>query len=218
MEPFKAQGSFGIPQGAQRQMEEARKRVAKKIDGEPEAPPAIPQQAQEIPPEGTQAKAPPTEKEVEEQAKKAQEKEFLKAKAALEEELEITITPDDIKDYIFKGRMTKKIHIVKGALEGTFQTLNPDEVQKIDELVADFRSSGKNTQEGYDNERAMVTLSYAWLAANDRPISAKNDPEIRKKYIKTMGAHIVDLAVTKHRDFNTLIRLALREQAFVKKS
>jgi len=214
MEGFKAQGSFGIPSTLQKQMDEARRaNLKKKTEEAPQndAPPVA--AAQPAP-----ASAAPAEQAPEVDPTKAQQEKFEKIKSALEQSLDTKITEEDIKEYIFKGRIVKDVQIIPGILKGSFQTLTTTQYMEIDERVAEMRSRGKNTQEGYDNDKAIINLSFSWIAADGRPLSSKDDPKIREKYIRSMGAHLVDCATAAMNDFNTLVRLTLQEKNFVKKS
>jgi hypothetical protein len=144
--------------------------------------------------------------------------EFAKVRKDLEEELETTITEADIKDYIFKGRLTKEVTIFPGHLRATFQTLDAVEFMEVDKRKATYVADTTFTSDGVANHQAIITLSYAWVAANGKPLAANGEAEKREKFIRRMGAITIDAASTKFRELNTLINLALNEKKFVKKS
>jgi hypothetical protein len=226
MEPstgFRAKGSFGVPQEMQKDLEDARRKAANK-GAPPEASSMQPHAANRPPmssdvPAAPQAPgqpaAPPT---AEETAEAVQEAKFKELKESIEKRLETTITPEDIKDYIFKGSLTKTVSVIPGVFKCAFKTLTPTEYFEIDTREAAFRDEGKYTLDGIMNQRAIVTLSYAWIAADGKPLSAKNDPALREKNIRVLGSHVVEFAVSANQDFNTLLKLVLQEKAFIKKS
>lgn len=202
---FKPKGSFGIPDEMRQQMEEARKNPAPI----PQPPQALQAQPDEAP---ADAPAPKVDEAQDQEAA------YKKAKKELEESLEIMLEEDDIKEYIFKGRLTKEVNVIRGTLKCQFQTLTPDEYMAIDERMAELRDKGKHTQAGLENQQVIITLSYAWLQAAGKPISAKNEPAKREEYIRKMGAHLVDAASARFSEFNTLLKLVMQEKNFVKKS
>jgi hypothetical protein len=210
--PPQPQGSFGIPAEMKKQIEQARTNAA-----DPSARPNIP------PPPESIAPAPAESKE--ENKKDSQEQDpaesLAKYKASLEENLEIKLTADDIKTYLFKGRLSKEVLIVPGFLKGTFQTLTATDSLQIDQRMADLRDAGKLTAEGLANEGSIITLSYAWLAADGKPLTGKNGPEAalnRESKIRAMGGHMLDAAARAWTDYNALIRVCMSEKRFVKKS
>lgn len=212
---FKPQGSFGMPENMKKSMESSRKnmveaaqRAQAKVEG-PQAPPPVP------PP--TTVEAAPVKPELAEPTQAEKEEQFLALKKAYEESLQTTITEDDVKDYIFKGRLTKEVNIITGVVKGTFQTLTPDEHMEIDARTAEYRENSKYTSEGVSNQSSLVRLSYLWLAANGKPLSASNDPKTREKFIRKMGTHLVDAASVKYNELDMLLKLALKEKDFVKK-
>jgi hypothetical protein len=207
------QGSFGIPPQMQQDLEEQRRRAA-------QAKPAErPVMAAEVPivPAVALPEAPEVVKTKEDEEAK-QEEEFKRLKASIEKRLETTITAEDIKEYIFKGALTKEVSVIPGILKCAFRTLTPTEYFEIDKREATFRDEGKFTVDGISNHRAIVTLSYAWIAADGKPISSANDPLIREKHIRKLGAHVVDFATAANQNFNDLLKLTLQEKAFLKKS
>lgn len=213
---FKSRGSFGVPPEMQRDLEEARRKAETK-----EPAPAQPHAANRP---GTPADAPaaapqPTDKEkAKEKAEDDQEAKYRELKESIEKRIEASITPEDIKEYIFKGSLTKEVSVIPGVLKCAFKTLTPTEYFEIDKREAGFRDEGKFTLDGITNQRALVTLSYAWIAADGKPLSAQSDPAVREKHIRKLGAHVVEFAVSANQDFNTLLKLVMQEKAFLKKS
>jgi hypothetical protein len=212
MEPtgFRAKGSFGVPSEMIKDMEARRRQQeAAPPPAHPKAPP---------PPVVAEAETPePEAPEAKKAGEPSKEEQYVTLRKNLEERLDTTITPEDIKEYIFKGVLSKEVTIVPGLLKGTFRTLTPTEIMEIDKREASFRDEGKYTIDGVSNQRALVTLSYSWVAAAGKPLSGQNEPAVREKHIRRLGVHIVDAAVSANTDFNALVRLVLQERAFVKK-
>lgn len=225
MDGFKSRGSIGVPPEIQKQLNEARTDMARR-GTRPAQPPPHPSQvhpaaAAPEAPVVPQVEPPPPPASPETEKAKAEEeqrKKFQEVKAQLEQSLGLVIEPDDIKDYVFKGRLTKDVQIIPGVLKATFQTQNPTEFMEIDEKMANLRNEMKFTPEGLDNQKAILNLSYSWVAANDKPLSAKSDPVVRENYIRKMGNHIVDVAAQKLTELNMLLRMTLQEKTFIKKS
>jgi hypothetical protein len=219
---FQAKGSFGIPEGIKKQIEQQKNAPPVPQDGGVEAriAPQVPNQGQTSPaaPEAVAAAAAAT-KEFEE--RKAKDRaQMLEIKSAYEENLGIKIDEEDVRDYIFKGRVAKEVTIIPGYMKGTLQTLTTKESGTIDEQMAKVQLSMKLTPQGYDNERAIYTLSYAWTHAQNknemRMLGTK--PEEREETIRGMGGHTVDLACEANVQLNWLLKYAMREKGFLKKS
>lgn len=211
---FRAKGSFGIPQEMQKDLEDARRK------SEAAKPPAHP--AAEAPQEPVMAPEPSPEEPVDPKIPKpltAAEKqaEYVKFKTELEEDLETTLTVEDIKEYVFRGRITKEVSAIPGVLKCTFQTLNPSEHLEIDKRVAEYQTEGAYTSEGIANQRSLVTLSYVWLAANGKPLSAKNEPPKREDAVRKCGVDVVDSVAKAYQKFKTLVTVVMQEKSFIKK-
>lgn len=214
MEPrpgFRAKGSFGIPQEMQKDLEEQRRKAP-----EPPKPPQVPVEApvMEAAPaqeEAIEAKKPkePTDAE--------REAEYIKYKAELEKDLDVALTVEDIKDYVFRGRIVKEVSAIPGVLRCTFQTMNPSEHLEIDKRVAAYQNEGAYTSEGIANQRSILTLSYVWIAANGKPLSAKNEPSKREDAVRKCGTDVIDRVTSAFMKFKTLVNVVMQEKSFVKK-
>lgn len=210
MEGFKAKGSFGIPENVKQQMETARARA-------PEAAKA---------PEAVQARSAPEVEAPEQEKKSSGQDQLEELKKVYETTYKIQLTEDDVRDYIFKGRLIKKdVEIAPGYLKGTFYSHTPAEYAEVDKHMAAFMKAGDFTSEGASNEKAIVVLSYSWrdaapiegdVVGSYRSLGAT--PQDRRKAICEMGAHIIDLASEANTALNFLLKYALREKGFVKKS
>lgn len=223
---FNPQGSFGMPKHLQKQVinrAQARKpsapeeadlleETAKPADTITDAPiTAKSEQTADIVPDKVEPKADPEKKE----------KELMAARERLkknyEKHLEIVITEEDIKNYIFRGRMVKKdVTILTGVLKGTFRTHTPREIDEIDQQLAEVRNAGKNTVDGIANQEALRVLSYVWMEADGRSLG--DTPEKRLETIKDMGSQVADRASDAWNGINFLLNYALNEKAFLKKS
>jgi len=200
---FQAKGSFGIPEKALEDLEKSKQK-----------------QATEEPAKESQAEppvaAPPTTKESQAEADLTEE--FLRLKAKYEKELGAEITEEDIRDCIFKGRTTKEVTLVAGKikLKGEFRTVLTSEIQEIDTKLASFLKNPLYTEEGVNNERAILYLTYGWMTANGRSLG--NTPDERRTTINNMNMATVQQASTAWILFNHLINFAMSEDKFLKKS
>jgi hypothetical protein len=222
MEPtgFKSRGSFGIPEGLKKELEDARKNPPPQAPTHPKAPPApAAVEVKQAAPSPAVGEAPaPQDLANREPTKEEQADDLRQLRAKIEDSLGAAIDDKDIQDYVFRGRLTKTVTILPGILEGTFQTLTPTEIQAIDEGVADFQARGKFTSEGVVNERAILTLSYSWVAAAGKPLATGNDNKKREEKIRKMGAITVDSATRAFNELNLLLRVVFGEKQFQKKS
>jgi hypothetical protein len=146
-----------------------------------------------------------------------QEEKFNLRKKALEEDLEAVMTPEDIKSYIFKGRLAKEVTLFSGQLKATFQSLNPTEWLEVDKRVATYRNEGVYTEAGISNQRTIVMLSHAWTHADGKPLSAQSDPAVREKHIRKLANFVVNRAAAAFNNIEELTELALYEKKFIKK-
>lgn len=206
MEAVKPRGSFVNPQEIKKHMEEAMTATVTKMAEPKEVNPPVEEKKEEV--------------STEENKQQAQ---LLQMKKAYEEELGIIVTEDDIRDYIFKGRLVKSgIKIIPGYMNGSFQTLNASESCMIDEHMASYRDKGKFTPDGLDNERALTILAHTWKSAQkdgDEPYRSLGETvEARDKQIRVMGAHVIDAASYANTGFNFLLKYGLREKNILKKS
>jgi hypothetical protein len=217
---FKSRGSFGIPEPVMRQMEESRRQQK-----EEEAEAAPVQKASYPPPQGSPEAPPSPPKEATPEEK--DQLELLKTKRFWEEQLEVTLTPKDIRDYIFKGRLIKDGVFVASIpdekdpekcvdFKVTFQSDTPADSAEIDEKMAAYRDKGKYTAEGIANENALLVLSCGLLSADGRPLG--KTPEERYKNIKNFGNELVNLIVESWTGFKLLLKISLREKKLLKKS
>lgn len=214
-------GSFGIPEAVRRQMEESKKKQA--------APKGAPSPNNPATEEQIEQAAAAVEKKLEESDKPQEEsrvKEILETKAHWESQLEVKITAQDVRDYIFQGKVEKdKVFVASlpskenpeelEALRVTFRSHTPEDMSAIDEKIAAFRDRGKFTQNGLDNEQALLVLSHGLIKINGSALG--KTPEERYANIKKLGSHLVDLIVDSWRGFNILLRLALQEKKLLKK-
>ena len=220
MEPRKPQGSFGMPPEMAKQIEESRKNMAEraKLQQGPRAPKEVPLQPDDVqPPQPSFVPQAGVEPEAPIILPEGRQVQIKKLREELEKALGIEITAEDLKEYVFKGRLSKEIELVPDVLKAVFQTLTPDEFMEIDIKTAELRAGNQHTSDGIANSVAILNLSYAWTHANGRMLSPKNEPKKRESYIVKMGAHVVDIASVKLNEFNTLIRVILQDKTFTKK-
>lgn len=229
MEGVKPRGSFGVPEQMKKDLEAARMRAAQtqaQATSEPPKPPEEPVDPRWQPPpeapsqieEKVTLKA-PEEKSSDQLSADDLETMYLKQREELEKSLDTKITEEDVKEYVFKGRLAKDIEVLPGIIRCVFQTLSAEDVQEIDRQVADIAEQNKKaTPDGLENERAMLNLAYSWVSAAGKPLAANSDPAKRRATIRRMGAHLVDAAIKSLREYNLLLRLVMREKQFLKKS
>lgn len=143
--------------------------------------------------------------------------EMKKYIVALQERIGVELDEKDFEDYIFRGRVTKKVKISGGKVrvDGVFQTLTPKEIQEVEQLMAHAKSTRQLTDDGYKNERTLLLLSRVWLEINGRPLPA--DIEKRREAISKMGSHLVDMASEALNSLETLIKIGMREDELLKK-
>lgn len=209
---FRAKGSFGIPPEMQKDLEDARRKS-------PEAPKPPAAEASQSPVMAPElSPAPPAEAKGPKVMTDAErEAEYAKIKAELEKDLDTTLTVEDIKEYVFRGRITKEVNVITGVLKCTFQTLNPAEHLEIDKRIAAYQDEGIYTSQGIDNQRSLVTLSYVFLAANGKMLSAKSEPLKREEAIRRLGVDVVDSVSRAYGKFKTLVTVVMEEKNFIKK-
>lgn len=221
MEPtgFKSRGSFGIPDHLKKQMEESVRTQPRKE--EPRPAPPIPEPAPEPKAEVAEPLSDPSaDSEDEDKKLKARERrQLLRTRDFWEDELEVKLTADDIRQYIFKGRLIKDVTVVAAedvSLKVTLQTNTPADMNEIDERVASFRDKGKFTPDGLSNEYALWVLAYGWVKAEGRSLGAT--PEERYKNISQMGGELVNQVRDAWNGLNFLLRFKLKEKSLLKKS
>jgi hypothetical protein len=220
MEPrpgFKARGSFGTPPQMLKDLEESRKKAGEEAARPSQQPPPQVNKEEAVMAPPIENEAPADPKKPKEITDAEREAEYVKFKAELEKDLETTLTVEDIKEYVFRGRITKEVQVIPGVLNCTFQTLNPSEHLEIDKRVASFQNEGAYTSEGIANQRSLVTLSYVWIAAGGKPLSAKNDPIKREEAVRKCGVDIVDAVSKAYQKFKTLVSVVMQEKTFIKK-
>lgn len=139
----------------------------------------------------------------------------LQWRKEIETSLNIEVTEANIRDYVFKGTLSKEVTIVPGILKGTLRTITGAELQAIDEKMAKVRDLGKFTPKGLENEEAIFTLSCSWTHADGRELG--KTPEDREVKIRQMGMLVLEQASTARTNFDTLIRLIIRDQQLLKK-
>ena len=223
---FKSQGSFGIPEQMKRDLEAARLKKDAPTDSKRPPSPSSPVSADQI--EEAVAKV-----EAKVQAKAAEKekddpaKDVLAVKDYWEEQLEIKITPTDLRNYIFNLRLVKDDVFVASFPDEkdpekltdfrvSFLAHSPEDLAAIDEKMAKFRDKGGYTPDGLENEKALQVLSYGLLKVAGRSMGAT--AEDRYTNIRKLGGHLVDLIANAWRGFNILLRLSLQEKKLLKKS
>jgi hypothetical protein len=223
---FKSQGSFGVPEAMQRQLDEARK---KGQVPNPEGKARPPVSGQPVSPEQVEAVAAMVEKEEKKQAPEDKDTTPADVQAAIDywkKQLEIEITPDDLVSYIFQGQIVKDGIMIASFTDPkdktknkdfrvTFQSQTPADVSDIDERMAEFRDKGRYTADGLENEKALQILARGLLKADGRSIG--KTPDERYANIRRLGAHTVDLITNAWRGFNILLRISMQEKTFLKK-
>ena len=219
---FKPKGSFGVPEAMKRDLEAQRRRpqpepqqAAVPADAQPQ--PAAPADARWVPPTPADLK-PEDAKKIDEMSDEDRQTMYIEERGSLEKSLDTKIEEADIKEYIFKGRLSKEVTVVPGVMRCVFQTLTAEETMAIDSRLAELIDGPKkHTGEGIDNERTILNLCYSWVSAGGKPLAANNDPAKREGYIRKMGAHTLDLAANQLKKFNLLLRIVLREKEYIKK-
>lgn len=216
MEPnsnFKPRGSFGIPPEMQKKVSEMEQQ---KYAREQEA--ANPQKTSA--PTTEIAEAYTAEKQAEAEAERQEAETLTKVdrlKKALEEELGVSISEEDIRNYIFKGVLRKEIMVVRSiGIKATFQTLNTAQMQEIDKKMSVIRAGSDYTSTGIGNENSILTLSYGWLEAAGKSLGAT--PAEREVHIRQMAALFVEQASEAFTNYNVLVKIALQDKGLVKKS
>ncbi len=213
MEPnsnFKPRGSFGIPPEMQKKANEMEQ---KKYERQQEA-------AKPAAPTTSMAESYTAEKEAEQEVARQEAEQISKVdrlRKALEEELEISIDENDIRNYIFRGVLRKEITVVKSiGMKATFQTLNTSQMQDIDKRMSAIRSGIDYTSTGTGNENSIITLSYGWLEAAGKSLGST--PTEREDRIRQMAALFVEQASEVFTNYNVLVKIALQDKGLVKKS
>lgn len=218
---FKPQGSFGVPEQLQRDLDRARsargaaESVTKKDDAK-----SVDEEKVEV------AAADDVDDEAKAEAKRRQDR--LKLKKQLEERLECVITEDDLADYVLKGSIAKKIVILPGILRAVFKTHSVADYQKIDEEMAKLRADSKFSSSGLANEESILTLSYVWTGLQQkrrsekwtgepRPFYTADQRERRAKAVREMGAMTIEAASQAWTWLNLLLRLNLEDDEVLKK-
>ena len=136
-------------------------------------------------------------------------------KTQMEKDLDVTISDEDIKNYILKGRIAKEVSLVNGIMKGTMQTLRIEDLQEIDARMADIRENSKLTSKGIENEEAIIALSYAWTHADGKDLG--KTAQDREAKIRKMGSLFIERASGARVSFDTLIRLVMQERDLLKK-
>jgi hypothetical protein len=135
-------------------------------------------------------------------------------KKMCKEDLDLEITDEDLRTYLFKGALSKEVRINK-LMKGTFRSLRTNDLQEIDQYMAKKRSEGKYTVQGLNNEEAVINLAYAWTHVDGKILGS--DHEEREKKIRQMGSTFVGAASDARINFETLIKIALHSIDSVKK-
>jgi hypothetical protein len=143
------------------------------------------------------------------------QKQITKFREEIEQELEFNLNSQDIKDYLFKGRLSKEMVLVPNLMKGVITTLKAADLQEIDLRMSQIKNEAKFTSSGLENENAIVTLSYAWTHADGKSLGADSDE--REKRIRQMGALFVERAARARMNFDTLLRLMMQEKDILKK-
>lgn len=136
-------------------------------------------------------------------------------KEEIEKDLDVTLTEENLKNYLFKGQMSLDVSLVPGIMRGAVQTLRIDDLQEIDARMAEVRDQAKFTSKGLENEEAIIALSYAWTHADGKPLGTT--PAERETRIRKMGTLFIERASSARIQVDTLIRLALQEKGLLKK-
>ena len=160
--------------------------------------------------------------QAEEAAETRRQGELLKLKVAYENLRGVKLTEAHLRDYIFRGALrVPGVSIVPGFMEGTFATHTPRESELIEKRLAAYRSQGGFTPEGLENERAILILAHGWTHAGETGKDIRSlgeTAEDREATIRKMGVHVIEHAGEAWNQVNFLLKYALREKSFVKKS
>jgi hypothetical protein len=133
----------------------------------------------------------------------------------IEKDLDVRLTEENLKTYLFKGQLVLEVNLVPGIMKGVLQTLRIVDLQEVDERMAAIRDQAKFTAKGLENEEAIIALSYAWTHVDGRPLGAT--PEEREERIRKMGTLFIERASSARIQMDTLVRLALQEKGLLKK-
>lgn len=158
-------GSFGIPDDVQEEMARNRTRAAQQ---------PTPSQAADTEDEGDAAPAPEPELEAKVELPTDATVKKLDPVQALKE-IGITLSEDDMTQLIFKGSLEKTVDVYKTPklkLTATLKTLTAEELDVVDELMAEDIDSIKMTRDGASTRRSMWLLSLAVTQLNGRPVRA----------------------------------------------
>jgi len=215
--PNAPRSSFGIPKEVNEQIDNLRqqKESAERINREVSEPP--PAKTEDWP---------TTESVESEQVSAADPEAVLKR-------LGIEPTEEDYHSLLFRGFVEKKVDIaqVPGGkkFSAKLKTLTAEEVEWVDEFLAEDIERTKMTNSGLDFRRAGWTMSFAILELNDRPIAKnvivdgtvdhKKTAEERRKVIAKLSPYVIDKIIRIHAEMSAAFNVIITEPTgeFVKK-
>ena len=162
-------------------------------------------------------KAVPPKDEMADAVREEQKIEFNKILDGIQDKLGFTIEEADILDFVRKGKLVKKVQIIPGILTATFQTLNGEETQKIQEKIHAFQNSNSTTTAGIGNDSAFWNLTYGLAEYQGKDLTAVTDKQKVKELLLKLGAHVVDKMNAAYLDFNFVIRSKMNDPELIKK-
>lgn len=195
-------GSFGIPEELKQQMDDARK--AKEAMPPPEEPVL-------------------EEEEIETKPAPA----MVQPKDPVEILREIGIEPkdEDFHSLVFRGYVEKTVVVTKNPFSGKeftakMRTLTAEELDYVDELVAEEMESIKMTQIGYEARRAMTLLSFGVTELDGNPLTKnvydesktflpKETAQKRRKVLSKLSPTTIDLLMGLHNKIVTSYSLLM---------
>lgn len=222
--PGNARGSMGIPPDLQEQAQKARDERDRKLGADAKRQ----EQEREGPSESwplnedAQTDAPESAENPEakpEEQKPLDPLEMLK-------KIGVTPTEDDFYNFIFKGYIEKTLELVKSSIAGvsltvTLRTLTAQELDFVDELVAEDLDNIKMTNQGIAIRRSMWTLAFALHKLNGKPVikelvedgkpKLKENARAKRAVIQRLAPTILDMMLRTHAVMTTAFGLVINE-------
>ena len=208
-------GSFGIPPEMKEAMADARtereqrdKKAAPEVD---EAPARETEEDWPLAEAGPDAVTDKTAKKVDPIASLA--------------EIGVTVTDDDFHNLVFKGYIEKTVEVLSHGsmkLSATLKTLTTEELDIVDELVAEDLETIKMTNNGADTRRSMWTMSIAVTKLQGKPVAAvevgqKGEVDLKKmarakrEVLKRLNPAVIDKMISAHVRITTCYNLMVNE-------
>lgn len=235
--PKTNQGSFGVPphikEAAEKfraAKEEAQNRAEEELEREPEydntryPPPSVEESEEDATEEPTQ-----------------EDKPASKEPTALEllEQIGVSLEDEDFHKIVFRGFLEKDVTVIPAmgkarALVATFKTLNGQEYDLVDELMAEDLRDMRMTNEGYNTRRNMWVLVFGIAKLDGKPvgptvymetvkgkhIDAKATARRKRDVLGLMNPAILSKMILDHATFSKAIAdlISMPDSPYIKKS